>query len=76
MRGHQQHAAAPGISPQVGFAPKRFSVFVNDLQEHIKPSLLLSAGETKLGKAENNEESGSQPNARCQEYSMWAGLTW
>ena len=59
-RGNQQHAAAPGISPEVGFAPKRFSVFINDLQEDIKPSLLLSAGETKLGEAENNRVGHNQ----------------
>ena len=46
---NHQHTAAPGAPPQPVFAPMLFSVFTNDLGEGIKPSLLLSADEIKLG---------------------------
>lgn len=46
---NHQHTAAARVPPQPFFAPMLFSVFINDLEEGIKPSLLLSAGEIKLG---------------------------
>lgn len=36
------------MSIQLFFAPMLSSVFINDLEKGIKPSLLLSAGEIKL----------------------------